>query len=108
MRCSRTCKRTSASPSRNLASRAFPDWSPTMTRHTSDHIVLSSHPSAGKRGPFYEVRWGAPTAAERGPVIASLTDMAQRNAIGTHSGAYAVYRALAVASGALQRDHRPD
>jgi GTP cyclohydrolase II len=54
------------------------------------------------------VSWGAATAAERGPVIASLTDMASRNAIGTHGGAYAVYRALAVASGALQRDHRPD
>ena len=28
--------------------------------------------------------------------------------IGTHSGAYSVYRALAIASGALQADHRPD
>ena len=79
-----------------------------MTRRPTDHIVLSSHPNAQRRGPFYEVRWGAPTAAERGPVIASLTNVAQRNAIGTHAGAYAVYRALAVASGALQRDHRPD
>ena len=41
-------------------------------------------------------------------MVASLTDVAHRNAIGTHGGAYAVYRALAVASGALQRDHRPD
>ncbi len=78
-----------------------------MTRRTSDHIVLSSHPSA-QRKPFFEVQWGAPSAPERGPVIASLTDVTQRNAIGTHAGAYAVYRALAVASGALQRDHRPD
>jgi GTP cyclohydrolase II len=79
-----------------------------MHKRTSDHIVLSSHPSGQGRGPAHEIHWGAPTAAERGPVIASLTDMAQRNAIGTHAGAYAVYRALAVASGALQRDHRPD
>ena len=79
-----------------------------MTRRPSDHIVLSSHPNAQRRGAFFDVQWGAPTAAERGPVIASLTDMASRNAIGTHGGAYAVYRALAVASGALQRDHRPD
>src|SRR5688572_8764403 len=79
-----------------------------MTTHRkSDHIVLSSHPSAA-RGLFHELRWGATTASERGPVIASLTDMPSRNAIGTHSGAYAVYRALAVASGALQKDHRPD
>jgi GTP cyclohydrolase II len=41
-------------------------------------------------------------------VVASLTNTSHRNAIGTHSGAYAVYRALAVASGALDRDHRPD
>ncbi|MCH2241784.1 MAG: GTP cyclohydrolase II [Aquabacterium sp.] len=54
------------------------------------------------------MRWGAATAAERGPVIASLTDAAQRNAIGTHAGAYAVYRALAVAAGSLKREHRPD
>ncbi len=74
----------------------------------SDHIVLSSHPQSHKRGAFFDVHWGAMNPTERGPVIASLTDLAQRNAIGTHSGAYAVYRALAVASGALQRDHRPD
>lgn len=74
----------------------------------SDHIVLSSHPQAHKRGAFFDVHWGAMNPTERGPVIASLTDLSQRNAIGTHSGAYAVYRALAVASGALQRDHRPD
>ena len=77
----------------------------------SDHIVLSSHPKAAhnrRAGSFFDIRWGAATATERGPVIASLTDATQRNAIGTHSGAYAVYRALAVASGALQRDHRPD
>jgi len=79
-----------------------------MSRPTSDHIVLSSHPQASQRGTFLDIHWGAPTAAERGPVVASLTDPAQRNAIGTHAGAYAVYRALAVASGELQRDHRPD
>ena len=74
----------------------------------SEHIVLTSHPRGRKAGGFLDLRWGAATAAERGPVVASLTNPAMRNAIGTHSGAYAVYRALAVASGALQRDHRPD
>ncbi len=74
----------------------------------SDHIVLSSHPKAHKRGAFFDIHWGAAHPGERGPVIASLTDLAQRNAIGTHSGAYAVYRALAVAAGTLQKDHRPD
>jgi GTP cyclohydrolase II len=74
----------------------------------SDHIVLASHPRPRRPGAFFDLHWGAPTAAERGPVIASLSNPAQRNAIGTHAGSYAIYRALAVASGALQRDHRPD
>jgi GTP cyclohydrolase II len=73
----------------------------------SKHIVLTSH-SQGKAGRVPPISWGAPTARERGPIVASLTSPAQRNAIGSHSGAYAVYRALAVASGALARDHRPD
>ncbi|CAG9167681.1 GTP cyclohydrolase II [Cupriavidus respiraculi] len=72
----------------------------------SDHIVLTSHARRDK--PAEPIQWGAATAAERGPVIASLGNPAHRNVIGTHAGAYAVYRALAVASGALQRDHRPD
>ncbi len=52
--------------------------------------------------------WGAPTAALRGPVVASPAEPRHRNAIGSHSGSYAIYRALAVATGALARDHRPD
>jgi GTP cyclohydrolase II len=75
---------------------------------SSKHIVLSSHPRAGSGGHAPAIRWGAASARERGPVVASLTDTSHRNAIGTHSGAYAVYRALAVASGTLDRDHRPD
>jgi GTP cyclohydrolase II len=41
-------------------------------------------------------------------VIATLGNLSHRNAIGTHSGGYAVYRALAIASGSLERDHRAD
>jgi GTP cyclohydrolase II len=54
------------------------------------------------------LRWGAATAAERGPVIATLRNTAHRNAIGTHAGGYSVYRALAIAAGALPRDHLAD
>ena len=54
------------------------------------------------------LRWGAPTAAERGPVIATLHNPAHRNAIGTHAGGYSVYRALAIASGTLPRNHVAD
>ena len=54
------------------------------------------------------IRWGAPTAAERGPIIATVHNADHRNAIGTHSGGYSVYRALAIASGALAADHVAD
>nr|WP_314631480.1 GTP cyclohydrolase II [uncultured Noviherbaspirillum sp.] len=74
----------------------------------SGHIVLTSHsPGRGDKA-AHPIRWGAASPRERGPIIASLSSPAHRNAIGTHSGAYAIYRALAVASGNLDRDHRPD
>jgi GTP cyclohydrolase II len=73
----------------------------------SRHIVLTSHPSSFGPKPI-PISWGTADAMERGPIIATLTKQAHRNVIGTHSGSYAVYRALAVASGALQSDHRAD
>lgn len=75
------------------------------TRSASRHIRLTSH--HGAEGAL-SIRWGAPTAAERGPVIGTTTTRAHRNVIGTHSGSYSVYRALAVASGALSPEHRAD
>jgi GTP cyclohydrolase II len=70
-------------------------------------IVLTSHPAAGG-GAALPVRWGAPDAASRGPIVATLKNLGGRNAIGVHSGQYSVYRALAVAAGRLRPDHRPD
>ena len=71
------------------------------------HIRLTSHPGTTGRGAL-PLRWGAPISAERGPVVASPAEPRYRNAVGSYSGAYAVYRALAVATRALARDHRPD
>jgi len=71
------------------------------------HIRLTSHPGDAGRNAL-PLRWGASVAAERGPVVASPADPQRRNAIGSYSGAYAIYRALAVATQALARDHRPD
>lgn len=71
------------------------------------HIRLTSHPGAHGPKPL-PVRWGAPSPQERGPLIATLTDPSKRNVIGSHSGSYAIYRALAVASGRLDPSHRPD
>jgi GTP cyclohydrolase II len=71
------------------------------------HIVLTSHPSrSGQQGK--PIHWGEADPLKRGPIVATVSDPSQRNVIGTHSGSYAVYRALAVASGVLQPDHRPD
>ncbi|MEL6160863.1 MAG: GTP cyclohydrolase II [Cyanobacteria bacterium J06623_5] len=71
------------------------------------HIVLTSHPRQSGQKPL-PIRWGHANPDERGPIIATLGNTAHRNAIGTHSGAYAVYRALAVASGTLESGHRAD
>ena len=43
-----------------------------------------------------------------GPVVGTTTNRGQRNVVGTHSGSYGVYRALAVAAGNLTRGHRAD
>jgi GTP cyclohydrolase II len=80
-----------------------------MTTHNKlqKPIVLTSHtPTQGSKGP--SIVWGADAFKNRGPIVGTLTNPAHRNVIGTHSGSYSVYRALAVASGALDPDHRPD
>ncbi len=68
------------------------------------HVRLTSH-SGGTDAPA--LHWGAPTPSARGPVVGT-TARAHRNVIGAHSGAYGVYRALAVAAGKLSPDHRAD
>jgi GTP cyclohydrolase II len=78
-----------------------------MSTNRDSHIRLTSHP--GHRAPGrFPVKWGAATARERGPVIGTLTAGGDRNAIGAHGGSYALYRALAVSSGALNPLVRPD
>ena len=76
-------------------------------KKSKGHIILSSHPSGHTEAPI-KIKWAAATPQERGPVIASLTNIKNRNAIGTHSGSYSVYRALAVAAGILDPEHVPD
>jgi GTP cyclohydrolase II len=79
-----------------------------MTRpNRTDHIRLTSHPAPGAK-PRFPIAWGAPTARERGPVVATVSRPLDRNVIGTHGGSYALYRALAVSSGALNPIQRPD
>ena len=73
----------------------------------SDHIRLTSHPDPGAKSQF-PIHWGAKTARERGPIIGTVSRPQDRNVIGSHGGSYAVYRALAVSSGALDPIRRPD
>ena len=79
---------------------------PSPPRARPRHITLSSHPSSASQAP--PVEWGAREPAQRGPIIGTTNDPEHRNVIGTHAGSYGIYRALAVAAGALDPDHRPD
>jgi GTP cyclohydrolase II len=70
-------------------------------------IVLTSHP--GGHGPKpIPIVWGAADPMVRGPLIGTVTSKAQRNVVGTHAGSYSVYRAVAVAAGALDPLKKPD
>jgi GTP cyclohydrolase II len=71
------------------------------------HIRLTSHPGQGSAGAPL-IRWGDEDPILRGPVIGTTTNRSQRNVVGTHSGSYGIYRALAVAAGNLTRGHRAD
>jgi GTP cyclohydrolase II len=74
-------------------------------RKRRPHIKLTSHPGGAAHLP---IRWAEADPKLRGPVIGSTTVAEHRNVIGTHAGSYAIYRALAVASGALDPARRPD
>ena len=78
-----------------------------MEYKKASHVVLTTHsPQVYKEA--LPIKWGAPSARERGPVVASVTDLKKRNAIGTHSGSYTVYRALSIASGKFPQTFKPD
>ncbi|MFC0447354.1 GTP cyclohydrolase II [Rhodococcus jostii] len=81
------------------------DAVPAPSESAAGHIRLTSHSSGVGSLPIH---WGAPTASERGPVVGTTTNRAHRNVVGTHSGSYSIYRALAIASGALSRQHKAD
>lgn len=70
------------------------------------HIVLTSHPNKNSDVP--KIEWSSKKLKERGPLIASMADRAGSNVIGAYAGAYSVYRAVSVATGALDPLHVPD
>jgi GTP cyclohydrolase II len=77
------------------------------TSNRTEHIRLTSHPDPGAKARF-PIAWGAATARQRGPLIATLSRPSDRNVIGSHGGAYALYRALAISSGTLDPIRRQD
>ncbi|KAJ3321071.1 Uracil-regulated protein 1 [Boothiomyces sp. JEL0866] len=74
-----------------------------------DRIILTTYPGNSKVNPI-PLNWGAEDAASRGPIVASRhpQSLPLRNAIGAHGGAYSIYRALAVAMGQLDANHKPN
>jgi GTP cyclohydrolase II len=73
----------------------------------SGHIRLTSHPGQGTNA-APALQWGAADPMVRGPLVGTTANRSQRNVVGTHSGSYGIYRALAVAAGNLTRGHRAD
>ena len=80
---------------------------PTNAPRRGRSVVLTSHPR-NATGQTLKLHWGAADPALRGPVVGTLQNPGERNAIGTHAGAYSLYRALAVAAGQLDPQHKPD
>ncbi len=79
----------------------------TDFKKKSSHVILASHTNL-KYKETLPIDWGNKDPLKRGPVVASITNARARNAIGTHSGSYTVYRALSIASGKFSTTHKPD
>ncbi len=75
------------------------------SKESLGHIRLTSHAGGSN---ISKIVWGSPSPQIRGPVVGTTTNRNNRNVIGTHSGSYSIYRALAVASGTLDRKHQAD
>jgi GTP cyclohydrolase II len=78
----------------------------------TDRIVLTTYPSQSGIHPL-PLEWGEGDSQRRGPVLASrligtVNNLKERNAIGAYGGSYSIYHALAIGSGALHANHRPD
>lgn len=71
------------------------------------YVSLTSHPGLAGVRPI-PVKWGNADPLERGPICGTNSVPGKRNAIGGHGGAYIVYRALAIASGTLDPEYKPN
>lgn len=90
-----------------------------LLQYNAERVILTTYPCQTGIRPL-AMNWGAASAKERGPILASRllgpgNNLKRRNAIGAYSGSYSIYRAIAVAIDALPRDraaqrpfYRPD
>ncbi|KAJ1930598.1 Uracil-regulated protein 1 [Tieghemiomyces parasiticus] len=92
------------SPTTDLSTTLEPRPNPYSSR-----VILTTYPKQFGIHPL-SLHWGAPTAEERGPIVASRhpDSIRIRNAIGAYGGSYCIYRALAVAIGELDPTHLPN
>ena len=79
----------------------------TEEQKRTSHVVLTSHSNQIYKESI-PMHWGAKNPKERGPIVGTISDKGNRNAIGTHSGSYTVYRALSIATGNFPEDHVAD
>ena len=56
----------------------------------STHIRLTSHPEPNAGTIKHPIRWGAQDPKERGPIIGTVTNPADRNVIGAQGGSYSL------------------
>lgn len=68
----------------------------------------SSELKPSKQQAKYPVVWGESDPQKRGPIVGTVLHPEDRNVVGTHSGPYTVYRALAVAAGQLDPLFKPN
>ncbi|KUF96948.1 hypothetical protein AM588_10010255 [Phytophthora nicotianae] len=71
------------------------------------YVSLTSHAEQFGVEPI-RIRWGQKEPDVRGPIIGTNRHHKYRNAIGAHGGSYCIYRGLAVASGAIAKNAKPD
>ncbi|GBG26845.1 ABC transporter ATP-binding protein, putative [Hondaea fermentalgiana] len=75
-------------------------------RKYGDYVSVTTHPGVGV-DPI-PIHWGASDPMTRGPIVCTTRERKRRNSIGAHGGSYSIYRALSIASGALDKDYRPN
>ncbi len=73
----------------------------------ASHVVLTSHANQIFKESL-PINWGEKDPIKRGPIVATTSELENKNAIGSHSGSYTVYRALSIAKGDFDPSHKPD